>query len=63
MGHGGVLVESGRARRSSGDPRLHVGGCCGGTSDSQSSRGATRSRARVVLGASGACRLFFFSLF
>ena len=63
MGHGGVLVdsESGRARRSSGDPRLHGGGCCGGTSDSRSSRGATRSRARVILGASGAC--LFFSLF
>jgi hypothetical protein len=30
MGHGGVLVESGRARRSSADPRLHGGGSCSG---------------------------------
>ena len=48
MGHGGVLVESGRARRSSADPRLHGGGSCSGTSDSRSNRGAARSHARGV---------------
>ena len=42
MEHGGVLVESGRARRASPDPRPHGGGCCSGTGDSRSSRGAAR---------------------
>ena len=48
MGHGGVLVESGRAWLSSADPRLHGGGSCSGTGDSRSNRGAARSRARGV---------------
>ena len=43
MEHGGVLVESGRARRASPDPRPHGGGCCSGTGDSRSSRGAARA--------------------
>ena len=43
MGHGGVLIESGRARRSSADPRPHGGGCCSGTGDSRSTA-APRAR-------------------
>ena len=47
MEHGGVLVESGRARRSSADPRPHGGGSCSGTGDSRSNRGAARSESAV----------------
>ena len=43
MGHGGVLVESGRAWLSSADPRLHGGGSCSGTGDSRSTA-APRAR-------------------
>ena len=43
MGHGGVLIELGRARRSSADPRPHGGGCCSGTGDSRSTA-APRAR-------------------
>ena len=43
MEHGGVLVESDRARRASPDPRPHGGGCCSGTGDSRSTA-APRAR-------------------
>jgi hypothetical protein len=47
MEHGGVLVESGRARRSSADPRLHGGGSCSAPA-TPSRTAAPRGPARAV---------------